>query len=206
MLVDLRFQLLFYLITYHFFSFTEIIKKQGDEGVPDLVHVMRTLASESIPNLPPGGELASKWVSLLFNSISANIDKWGFSDDNLKFQTISNTITIFLLFRRTVIEAVYNKLNPYRSDDTVSIQTFFFCHFPFSFAWLVIRMAFDKWPAFLTGCLHPFNKISKPYIFLVKWNDSKIDSEKSCCPILWYTLSPKNLQYFATTFQYIKTV
>ena len=39
---------------------TEIIKKQGDEGVPDLVHVMRTLASESIPNLPPGGELASK--------------------------------------------------------------------------------------------------------------------------------------------------
>lgn len=39
---------------------TEIIKKHGDEGVPDLVHVMRTLASESIPNLPPGGELASK--------------------------------------------------------------------------------------------------------------------------------------------------
>lgn len=111
------------------FSFTEIIKKQGDEGVPDLVHVMRTLASESIPNLPPGGELASKWVSLLFNSISANIDQWGFSDDNLKFRTISNAI-IFLLFRRTVIEAVYNKLNPYRSDDTVSIQTFFFATFP----------------------------------------------------------------------------
>ncbi len=41
---------------------TEILKRQGDEGVPDLVHVMRTLASESIPNLPPGGELASKWV------------------------------------------------------------------------------------------------------------------------------------------------
>lgn len=39
---------------------TEILKRQGDEGVPDLVHVMRTLASESIPNLPPGGELASK--------------------------------------------------------------------------------------------------------------------------------------------------
>nr|XP_012777919.1 protein phosphatase 1A isoform X1 [Maylandia zebra] len=57
----------------------EIIKKHGDEGVPDLVHVMRTLASESIPNLPPGGELASK---------------------------------------RSVIEAVYNKLIPYRSDDT----------------------------------------------------------------------------------------
>uniref|UniRef100_A0AAY4AY99 protein-serine/threonine phosphatase n=1 Tax=Denticeps clupeoides TaxID=299321 RepID=A0AAY4AY99_9TELE len=33
-----------------------------DEGVPDLVQVMRTLATESIPNLPPGGELASKSV------------------------------------------------------------------------------------------------------------------------------------------------
>uniref|UniRef100_A0A8C7K8R3 Protein phosphatase 1A n=1 Tax=Oncorhynchus kisutch TaxID=8019 RepID=A0A8C7K8R3_ONCKI len=62
----------------------EIIKKQGNEGVPDLVHVMRTLASESIPNLPPGGELASK---------------------------------------RNVVEAVYNKLNPYRSDDTDSAST-----------------------------------------------------------------------------------
>ncbi|TST98541.1 Protein phosphatase 1A [Bagarius yarrelli] len=38
----------------------EILKKQNDDRVPDLVHVMRTLASESIPNLPPGGELASK--------------------------------------------------------------------------------------------------------------------------------------------------
>uniref|UniRef100_A0A8B9SNM4 Protein phosphatase, Mg2+/Mn2+ dependent 1A n=1 Tax=Anas platyrhynchos TaxID=8839 RepID=A0A8B9SNM4_ANAPL len=61
----------------------EIIKKQG-EGVPDLVHVMRTLATESIPNLPPGGELASK---------------------------------------RSVIEAVYNRLNPYRNDDTDSAST-----------------------------------------------------------------------------------
>lgn len=61
----------------------EIIKKQG-EGVPDLVHVMRTLATESIPNLPPGGELASK---------------------------------------RSVIEAVYNRLNPYRNDDADSAST-----------------------------------------------------------------------------------
>ena len=54
---------LFLLLILSFVSIsipTEIIKKQGDEGVPDLVHVMRTLASESIPNLPPGGELASK--------------------------------------------------------------------------------------------------------------------------------------------------
>uniref|UniRef100_A0A9L0K2U6 protein-serine/threonine phosphatase n=1 Tax=Equus asinus TaxID=9793 RepID=A0A9L0K2U6_EQUAS len=61
----------------------EIIKKQG-EGVPDLVHVMRTLASENIPSLPPGGELASK---------------------------------------RNVIEAVYNRLNPYKNDDTDSAST-----------------------------------------------------------------------------------
>ncbi|MEJ1269407.1 hypothetical protein NN561_000216 [Cricetulus griseus] len=61
----------------------EIIKKQGD-GVPDLVHVMRTLASENIPSLPPGGELASK---------------------------------------RNVIEAVYNRLNPYKNDDTDSTST-----------------------------------------------------------------------------------
>ncbi|XP_062406121.1 protein phosphatase, Mg2+/Mn2+ dependent, 1Ab [Sardina pilchardus] len=57
----------------------EIIKKQGDEGAPDLVHVMHTLATESIPNLPPGGELASK---------------------------------------RSVVEAVYNRLNPHKGDDT----------------------------------------------------------------------------------------
>ncbi|KPP58342.1 protein phosphatase 1A-like, partial [Scleropages formosus] len=56
----------------------EIIQKQREEGVPDLVHVMRTLATESIPNLPPGGELASK---------------------------------------RSIVEAVYNRLNPYRSED-----------------------------------------------------------------------------------------
>ena len=61
----------------------EIIKKQV-EGVPDLVHVMRTLASENIPSLPPGGELASK---------------------------------------RNVIEAVYNRLNPYKNDDTDSAST-----------------------------------------------------------------------------------
>lgn len=52
--------------------------------MPDLVHVMRTLATESIPNLPPGGELASK---------------------------------------RSVIEAVYNRLNPYRNDDADSAST-----------------------------------------------------------------------------------
>ncbi|XP_023681313.2 protein phosphatase 1A isoform X2 [Paramormyrops kingsleyae] len=64
----------------------EIIKKQGEDAPPDLVHVMRTLAAESIPHLPPGGELASK---------------------------------------RSIIEAIYNRLNPYRSDDTDSVVLFF---------------------------------------------------------------------------------
>ncbi|XP_048391827.1 protein phosphatase 1B isoform X1 [Stegostoma tigrinum] len=56
----------------------EIMLKPSEEGIPDLVHVMRTLSMENIPNLPPGGGLASK---------------------------------------RSVIEAVYNRLNPHRDDD-----------------------------------------------------------------------------------------
>lgn len=39
---------------------TEIMETSGEEGVPDLVHVMRNLSTENIPNLPPGGGLASK--------------------------------------------------------------------------------------------------------------------------------------------------
>ncbi|XP_020316753.1 protein phosphatase 1B isoform X1 [Oncorhynchus nerka] len=56
----------------------EILEKAGEEGIPDLVTVMRNLSSESIPNLPPGGGLASK---------------------------------------RSVIEVVYNRLNPHREVD-----------------------------------------------------------------------------------------
>ncbi|KAL4641194.1 protein phosphatase 1B isoform X1 [Arapaima gigas] len=56
----------------------EIMENSGEEGVPDLVHVMRNLSTENIPNLPPGGGLASK---------------------------------------RSVIEAVYNRLNPLRDED-----------------------------------------------------------------------------------------
>uniref|UniRef100_A0AAZ3SMR0 PPM-type phosphatase domain-containing protein n=1 Tax=Oncorhynchus tshawytscha TaxID=74940 RepID=A0AAZ3SMR0_ONCTS len=53
----------------------------GEEGVPDLVSVLRYIASENIPNLPPGGGLASK---------------------------------------RSVIEAVYSRLNPHREEEGVS--------------------------------------------------------------------------------------
>ncbi|XP_008113922.2 protein phosphatase 1B isoform X1 [Anolis carolinensis] len=38
----------------------EIMEKSGEEGMPDLAHVMRILSAENIPNLPPGGGLAGK--------------------------------------------------------------------------------------------------------------------------------------------------
>ncbi|KAI9546875.1 Protein phosphatase 1B [Dissostichus eleginoides] len=56
----------------------ELLGNCGEAGVPDLVSVLRSIASENIPNLPPGGGLASK---------------------------------------RSVIEAVYNKLNPHREEE-----------------------------------------------------------------------------------------
>ncbi|KAK5599506.1 Protein phosphatase 1B [Crenichthys baileyi] len=57
----------------------EMLSRPGEEGLPDLVTVMRNLASDSaMPPLPPGGGLASK---------------------------------------RSVIEAVYNRLNPYKEED-----------------------------------------------------------------------------------------
>uniref|UniRef100_UPI00358E4569 protein phosphatase 1A-like n=1 Tax=Myxine glutinosa TaxID=7769 RepID=UPI00358E4569 len=56
----------------------EIVNKHTGEGIPDLIYIMRLLSSESIPNLPPGGWLASK---------------------------------------RTVIEAIYNRLNPTIKDE-----------------------------------------------------------------------------------------
>ncbi|XP_049420089.1 protein phosphatase 1bb isoform X1 [Epinephelus fuscoguttatus] len=56
----------------------ELLGNCGEGGVPDLVSVLRSIATENIPNLPPGGGLASK---------------------------------------RSVIEAVYNKLNPHREEE-----------------------------------------------------------------------------------------
>uniref|UniRef100_A0A3B3XG74 PPM-type phosphatase domain-containing protein n=1 Tax=Poecilia mexicana TaxID=48701 RepID=A0A3B3XG74_9TELE len=57
----------------------EMLSRPRDEAFPDLVMVMRNLASDSgMPPLPPGGGLASK---------------------------------------RSVIEAVYNRLNPYKEED-----------------------------------------------------------------------------------------
>ncbi|XP_010003244.1 PREDICTED: protein phosphatase 1B [Chaetura pelagica] len=38
----------------------EIMEKSGEEGMPDLAHVIRILTAENIANLPPGGGLAGK--------------------------------------------------------------------------------------------------------------------------------------------------
>ncbi|XP_056326386.1 protein phosphatase 1B isoform X1 [Danio aesculapii] len=56
----------------------ELVEKAGEDGVPELAHVMSSLSQENIPNLPPGGGLASK---------------------------------------HSVIETVYNRLNPQREED-----------------------------------------------------------------------------------------
>lgn len=39
--------------------FSEIMQME-DNGAPSMADVMRVLASEAVPNLPPGGGLASK--------------------------------------------------------------------------------------------------------------------------------------------------
>ncbi|CAL8300342.1 unnamed protein product [Merluccius merluccius] len=38
----------------------EMLSGSGEEGIPDLVTVMRNLSADNIPSLPPGGGLASK--------------------------------------------------------------------------------------------------------------------------------------------------
>lgn len=38
----------------------ELLANCGEAGVPDLVSVLRSIATENIPNLPPGGGLPSK--------------------------------------------------------------------------------------------------------------------------------------------------
>lgn len=50
----------FALIIWELSFKLEIMEKSGEEGMPDLAHVMRILSAENIPNLPPGGGLAGK--------------------------------------------------------------------------------------------------------------------------------------------------
>ncbi|XP_061086356.1 protein phosphatase 1B-like isoform X2 [Conger conger] len=61
----------------------EIMETSGEEGLPDLGHVMRTLASDNIPNLPPGGGLASKRsiIEVVYSRINPHREEDGESEE-----------------------------------------------------------------------------------------------------------------------------
>ncbi|XP_056678174.1 protein phosphatase 1B isoform X4 [Monodelphis domestica] len=61
----------------------EIMEKSGEEGMPDLAHVMRILSAENIPNLPPGGGLAGKRniIEAVYNRLNPHRENDGASDD-----------------------------------------------------------------------------------------------------------------------------
>ncbi|XP_075392100.1 protein phosphatase 1B isoform X4 [Tenrec ecaudatus] len=61
----------------------EIMEKSGDEGMPDLAHVMRILSAENIPNLPPGGGLAGKRnvIEAVYNRLNPHRENDGASDE-----------------------------------------------------------------------------------------------------------------------------
>lgn len=48
--------------------FTEIIQmmRSRDED-PDILYVIKFLAAEELPGLPPGGGITSKWVSTIYS-------------------------------------------------------------------------------------------------------------------------------------------
>ena len=60
---------------------TEIMQKSGEEGMPDLAHVMRILSAENIPNLPPGGGLAGKRhvIEAVYSRLNPHKDNDGVS-------------------------------------------------------------------------------------------------------------------------------
>uniref|UniRef100_H3AW71 Protein phosphatase 1B n=1 Tax=Latimeria chalumnae TaxID=7897 RepID=H3AW71_LATCH len=57
----------------------EVMEKSGEEGMPDLGHVMRILSAENIANLPPGGGLASKRciIEAVYNRLNPHSDDDG---------------------------------------------------------------------------------------------------------------------------------
>ncbi|KAL1783388.1 phosphatase 1B isoform X1 [Sigmodon hispidus] len=61
----------------------EIMEKSGEEGMPDLAHVMRILSAENIPNLPPGGGLAGKRnvIEAVYSRLNPHRDSDGASDE-----------------------------------------------------------------------------------------------------------------------------
>ncbi|XDV50150.1 hypothetical protein PO909_019254 [Leuciscus waleckii] len=65
----------------------ELIEKAGEEGVPELLIIMSTLSQESIPNLPPGGGLASKQsvIEAVYNRLTPQREEDGVSMNSLAF-------------------------------------------------------------------------------------------------------------------------
>uniref|UniRef100_A0A0G2K7C6 protein-serine/threonine phosphatase n=1 Tax=Rattus norvegicus TaxID=10116 RepID=A0A0G2K7C6_RAT len=63
----------------HLESRVEVMQKSGEEGMPDLAHVMRILSAENIPNLPPGGGLAGKRnvIEAVYSRLNPNKDNDG---------------------------------------------------------------------------------------------------------------------------------
>ncbi|XP_051506926.1 protein phosphatase 1B-like isoform X1 [Myxocyprinus asiaticus] len=61
----------------------EIMEKAGEEGVPELTHVMSSLSQESIPNLPPGGGLACKHsaIEAVYNRLNPHREEDGSGAD-----------------------------------------------------------------------------------------------------------------------------
>ncbi|ELW47292.1 Protein phosphatase 1B [Tupaia chinensis] len=61
----------------------EIMEKCGEEGMPDLAHVMRILSAENIPNLPPGGGLAGKRnvIEAVYSRLNPHRESDGASDE-----------------------------------------------------------------------------------------------------------------------------
>uniref|UniRef100_A0A0G2K7Q5 protein-serine/threonine phosphatase n=1 Tax=Rattus norvegicus TaxID=10116 RepID=A0A0G2K7Q5_RAT len=67
----------------HLESRVEVMQKSGEEGMPDLAHVMRILSAENIPNLPPGGGLAGKRnvIEAVYSRLNPNKDNDGASEE-----------------------------------------------------------------------------------------------------------------------------
>ncbi|XP_008048421.1 protein phosphatase 1B [Carlito syrichta] len=59
------------------------MEKSGEEGMPDLAHVMRILSAENIPNLPPGGGLAGKRnvIEAVYSRLNPHRESDGASDE-----------------------------------------------------------------------------------------------------------------------------
>ncbi|XP_069881600.1 protein phosphatase 1B isoform X3 [Dipodomys merriami] len=72
----------------------EIMEKSGEEGMPDLAHVMRILSAENIPNLPPGGGLASKRniIEAVYSRLNPNTESDGFHQPSVAY-----TDNVFIL-------------------------------------------------------------------------------------------------------------